>query len=91
MPSNKYSKEFKDEVAAYAQTTTTWLAAKRHNLREPLVAYWAKPKVKDKMKQRSKDKWQIKSQDPEFIKWWNEKSKADRATRSEYYLSLIHI
>lgn len=85
MPSNKYSKEFKDEVAAYAQTTTTWLAAKKYSLREPLVGYWANPKVKDKMKQRSKDNWQIKSQDPEFIKWWNEKSKADRALNPEIY------
>ena len=82
---NKYSKEQKAEVIAYAQQTSFWEASKKYSIKSSTVEYWVKPSVKEKIKQRSNDNWAIKSQDPEFLKLWAERAKIDRASRPEYY------
>ena len=84
----KHTKEFKTEVIEYAKQTSFWAAAKKYNIKNATVEYWVKPIIRERMSKRAKEDWKIKSQDPEFIKQWNEKSKQDRKDRPEYYKAL---
>jgi hypothetical protein len=86
--SNKWTDTFKEEVKAYALETSCWSAHKKYNIGTETIRYWIDPNIREKLSIKSKRIWAIKSQDPEFIKQWNEKSKQDRKDRPEYYKAL---